>query len=451
VGTGRLAQHRVAGLPLPDGRDGAFLAGLIDAEGSFVISANNGRQNWRCALKLAMRDDDAPVLLALQRSTGLGRLTRVRARGNSKPQAAWNIVSRAECGRLIEILERHPLRSRKRFEFDVWRRAHQVLEVGPADRLPLLAHDLLSLRRYGNTAARERPALDSEDFLPYFGGFFTGEGHLQLTRTSCRAVVKLREDDRPLLEALAARTGIGRVYGQPAGATSGPAAAWIVYRQQELQSAVRLLDAAGLRGRKRLEFEAWARGALEFANARGQRRRRDQSLVDDACACLAEARAYRSPPAIQPPSLANEYFAETCLSALRKTAAAVDGPLTSTAYMELRRANPHWPDRNAIVSTFGSWANALTLADLDDRISPHAQARRRRQSREPDESRRRANRERVLAGVRECTRTIGASPTVSQYLEWRASASPPPPALATTYRLFPDGWESVLRAADAPS
>lgn len=412
------------------------------------MSAINGRQNWRCAMKLAMRDDDGPVLRELQRATGLGRLSHVRARGNSKPQMAWNVTSRAECSRLIEVLERHSLRSRKRFEFDLWRRAHHALEIGAKHRLPLLAHELVSLRSYDNTTAFERLDLEPEDFLPYLGGFFTGEGHLHLSRSACRVVLKLRDDDRPLLEAMAAHTALGRVYGLPATATSGPAVAWIIYRQRELDAAVGLLGAAGLRGRKRLEFEAWARGALEFANARAARRRRNQAVIDEACAGLADARAYRSPPHVAMPATAGEYFADTCLVALIETAAAVEGPVTSTAYMELRRTNLYWPDRSAIVRAFGSWANALRLAGLEDRISPSARAKRRpRQDAEIEKRRRRANRERIINAVKDCMRANRASPTVSQYLEWRAAAPVQLPSLATTYRLFPDGWESVLQAA----
>jgi hypothetical protein len=183
-------------------QDGHFLAGFIEAEGCFQITANNGGTSWCCSFGLAVRDDDAELLVELQSLTGLGNLRRKPGYGTSKPQVTWQIDSWREAWRLAQLLQEFPLRGRKRQEAEVWTRALRELDGTPCPkRLPQLAADLRSLKRYVNPPplARRAPALD-DDLLAYLGGFFTGEGHLSLSRGRCRTAVHLRDDDRPLLE-----------------------------------------------------------------------------------------------------------------------------------------------------------------------------------------------------------------------------------------------------------
>src|SRR5437764_529641 len=61
------------------------------------------------------------------------------------------------------------------------------------------------------------PALDGPpaDVLAYLGGFFSGEGCFGLSGLRPRAVIKLRADDRGILELFAERFGIGTVRDHP--------------------------------------------------------------------------------------------------------------------------------------------------------------------------------------------------------------------------------------------
>jgi hypothetical protein len=209
--------------------DAHFVAGLIDAEGCFQIRPAHGGQRWECSLKVAVRNDDAALLRDVHRITGLGGVTQRRTSGSSRPQVQWHVESRLECVRLAELLVRHPLRGRKRLEAQVWSEAVVALaETTNPPLLPRLATEIRRLRRYVNPPHDIPAALLDDGWIPYFGGFFTGDGHLSLTGGRCRAVVKLRDDDRPLLESMAATTGLGRVYSAPSRGRSKPTAAWIV-------------------------------------------------------------------------------------------------------------------------------------------------------------------------------------------------------------------------------
>src|SRR4051794_10019973 len=98
----------------PLGRaDAEWLAGFLDAEGCFQIHPNNGGRSWSCSLTLALRDDDARLLVELSNETGLGTLRALAARGSSKPQIDWRIQDKFGCARLARILTQYPLRGRK--------------------------------------------------------------------------------------------------------------------------------------------------------------------------------------------------------------------------------------------------------------------------------------------------------------------------------------------------
>lgn len=102
-----------------------WLAGFIDGEGCFIVSLNSSRrgQNYACLFKLALRDDDAPILDEIVLATGVGSVLRGRATGGGNPKATWTITSKAGCVALMEILDEHPLRAKKRRDYEIWREA----------------------------------------------------------------------------------------------------------------------------------------------------------------------------------------------------------------------------------------------------------------------------------------------------------------------------------------
>jgi hypothetical protein len=356
-----------------DDVDGHALAGFIEAEGSFSIVPNNGGRSWLCGMSLNQRADDADVLCDIVRVTGLGRLYPVPARRTSRPQVVWSVASKLECRELVRLLQRYPLRGRKRREFAVWSAAVDRWSESlhgssrTADGfMSSAAAELRALRRYvdpGHPGAPEDrvPEPPSDGLSAFLGGFFTGEGSFSL-RGRAVAGIHLRADDADLVRTFRDVFAVGRVsMSAPLGVS--PSVRWALCRRAELPQAIAILDAAVLRGRKRREFEAWRIGAAEYARGRD----RDKAVIAAAADSLARARAYTERPVELP---ARDPPTQAYIDVLRAFADEVpDGRLTCTAYTLARASHPEWPTRNTLAVAFGTWEQALGGAGLGARAS----------------------------------------------------------------------------------
>jgi MarR family transcriptional regulator, transcriptional regulator for hemolysin len=278
------------------------------------------------------------------------------------------------------------MRARKRRDFEIWARAvDRWVAVSYDTRADPRFHSAMArdaellrrVRRYDNTPP---PALEGPDeaLLAYLGGFFSGEGCFGLSGLQPRAVIKLRRDDRSILELFASRFGLGLVRDRAAYGGDNPSVTWLVCATGELASAICLFDAAQLRGRKRREFEVWRQAAHERASARLARRRWDRARVERVAAQLSALRPYRHliEPATRPRPAAEDHARSVYTDVLRTFAAETpEGPLTCTAYARARETHPEWPMRNTITLAFGSWAEALRAAGLGSRASKRGRAR----------------------------------------------------------------------------
>ena len=114
---------------------GHWLAGFMDGEGCFQVGRRvrtPARAEtyvvYQPTFAVSLRADDAAVLDTIWRRTGMGHVYRrgtYKESGTSRacPQATWNMNGKADCLRLVELLDRYPLRSRKARDYAIWRDA----------------------------------------------------------------------------------------------------------------------------------------------------------------------------------------------------------------------------------------------------------------------------------------------------------------------------------------
>lgn len=103
-----------------------WLAGFIDGEGCFKLNQSStrpGRTNWACTFELSLRADDSDILYVIAERTGLGQVGKLEGVKRGNPKRSWRVTSKAGCLGLVEILDRAPLRAKKRRDYEIWREA----------------------------------------------------------------------------------------------------------------------------------------------------------------------------------------------------------------------------------------------------------------------------------------------------------------------------------------
>jgi LAGLIDADG endonuclease len=217
----------------------------------------------------------------------------------------------------------------------------------------------------------------TDQYAPsYFAGFFSGEGCFMLAKRQARFVIKLRRDDRPLLDAFRRDFGIGSVRDVATPEPWSPAAVWHVTAARDVLTGIGLFESAPLLGRKARQYQAWRPGAQAIADAIINKKPLNDTAVDEARQALAHATAYRPP--VTPLRVQDGTSAARAayLRALRQWAASVDGRLSCGAYAAARLdRHPDWPTRNTITEAFGSWYDALRSAGLAERAARPRPAR----------------------------------------------------------------------------
>jgi LAGLIDADG DNA endonuclease family protein len=364
---------RLEAAPGLTSHEGHRLAGLLDGESHLAVAPNNG-DGWRCECSVNLRDDDAEVLAAARRALGIGRVVAVPARNTSRPQVAWVISTKLECSRLVTFIDAHPLRGRKRAEYELWREAVRAWALrrygyapGVRSRLEHLAGLLRTERIYREPHPDAvLPVLTDPYAEHYFAGFFSGEGSFGLQPRAARFVIKLRRDDRPLLDAFRRDFRLGSVCDvAPVGGWS-PAAIWHVTAARGVLRGIEIFERAGLLGRKARQFGAWRPGAEAIARAKVSGAPADPRVVERARLELRTVGAYAPSRSSLPHDGPEADARDAYLDVLRTWSAVTEGPLTCTAYETMRRrARPNWPKRETLAATFGGWAEALAAAGLE--------------------------------------------------------------------------------------
>lgn len=375
---------RLAASPGLSDADAHTLAGLLDAESHLAIVPNNGGAGWRCECSVNLRDDDQEILVSYRDKLGLGHLNPIAARNGSRPQVHWTIGSKLECQVLRDLLDAHQLRGRKRREYEIWREAVGISAserrgLGPSSRLRLaqLAQYLRAERVYREPPLDVAlPDMTDPYAANYFAGFFSGEGSFGLAGRQARFVIKLRRDDRPLLEAFQRDFSIGSVRDVATPEPWSPAAVWHVAGARDVLKGIGLFDSAPLLGRKARQYRAWRPGAHAIAEAVIEKRPLSDRVVQESRRALAYATAYRPPRTALYTDSGLSAARAAYLQVLRQWADSVDGSLSCGTYSSVRRSeHPEWPKRETIAEAFGSWYDALRSAGLAARAARPRPAR----------------------------------------------------------------------------
>lgn len=107
-----------------------------------------------------------------------------------------------------------------------------------------------------------------DDFGHWLAGFIDGEGCFYFHRSGAAFAppqfqLKLRDDDRAILEECVERTGLGRIVIHKRKGRSNPQVAWSIIKRADCVALVAILDRFPLRAKKSRDFAIW-RQAVEL-------------------------------------------------------------------------------------------------------------------------------------------------------------------------------------------
>ena len=112
-----------------------WLAGFADGEGCFLILRSRSNKckkqpsSFRFTFRIQQRDDDAAIVIELQKVFGgivtFKYLPSQKDTGTN-PTVSWVVAARADILGLIDYFDAHPLRSKKRRDYILWREAAMV-------------------------------------------------------------------------------------------------------------------------------------------------------------------------------------------------------------------------------------------------------------------------------------------------------------------------------------
>lgn len=122
-----------------DASFGNWLAGFIDGEGCFFIANDSSRGVYRPRFSIALRVDDEPIIQEIKTRTGIGTIHRYTASSTNRLCIRWMLQAQKDCEELVKILEEHPLRAKKRSDFETWK---LCVELGKKIRMGCKADNL---------------------------------------------------------------------------------------------------------------------------------------------------------------------------------------------------------------------------------------------------------------------------------------------------------------------
>lgn len=131
-----------------------WLAGFVAGDGCFVIRPKTNSKQFQTGLQVQLRDDDLDILLEIQERLGMGVISRYQFKNSSqhKPTAGWSVFRIADTQKLVRIFERHPIRNKKRKDFEIWRDAvtenTKPIKQRNLEKMRYLSEKLKLVRQY---------------------------------------------------------------------------------------------------------------------------------------------------------------------------------------------------------------------------------------------------------------------------------------------------------------
>lgn len=105
---------------------GAYISGLVDGEGCFLLSTSKDCEYASCAacFGIKLRLDDMAILQKVRQCLRCGTIRINKPKGNGKPQASFRVRDTVDLvQKVIPFFDKFPLRAKKARDYAIWREA----------------------------------------------------------------------------------------------------------------------------------------------------------------------------------------------------------------------------------------------------------------------------------------------------------------------------------------
>ena len=153
----------------------------------------------------------------------------------------------------------------------------------------------------------------TDAFGNWFAGFTDGEGCFIIAKRNrktpranyeCQFKLELRDDDKPILEEIRDKLGIGKIYDVPACPSDVPNARTssrlIIGTIAECVELVKIFEKYPLRAKKRHDFEIWKQAIIEFQKPFNYR---NMDLLEYCFLKIREVRQYEKQKGLTIPKI----------------------------------------------------------------------------------------------------------------------------------------------------
>lgn len=101
---------------------GYWFSGFVDGEGHFDVR-HTPSGSIVCRFIIGLRANDLAILEECRDTLGIGKIRIQQCKGGIRTQARWSVDRKADVAKLVAVLDRYPLRAKKRNDFALWKRA----------------------------------------------------------------------------------------------------------------------------------------------------------------------------------------------------------------------------------------------------------------------------------------------------------------------------------------
>ena len=136
---------------------GDYIAGFVDGEGCFALKfrrdVRHDRKNkpvyfyWDVEFAINLKADDREVLEKIMATLGCGKVHKENKRGLVRYSVQDN---KDLLNKIIPFFEKHPLRAKKRLDFELWKEATGILANGQDSKKLEAIRDKMKLYKGGN-------------------------------------------------------------------------------------------------------------------------------------------------------------------------------------------------------------------------------------------------------------------------------------------------------------